>query len=75
MSLLFRTRLQIELDPSKDLLVSFYPMDQTGPLTSLGVLEVKVTDSKKNQEKERKIHQHRLEKKLKHWLHKGTYNS
>jgi len=39
--LLFRT--WTELDPAVDQLVSFCSVDQAAPLTSLGVLEVKVT--------------------------------
>ena len=39
--LLFRT--WTELDPAVDQLVSFCSVDQVAPLTSLGVLEVKVT--------------------------------
>ena len=39
--LLFRT--WTELDPVVDQLVSFCSIDQVAPLTSLGVLEVKVT--------------------------------
>lgn len=52
-ALVFRTRLWIELDLSMEQLVSFYPMDQIGPLTSVVILEVKVTDSRKNKGKER----------------------
>lgn len=52
-ALVFRTRLWIELGLSMEQLVSFYPMDQIGPLTSVVILEVKITDSRKNEGKER----------------------